>query len=237
MAKINKAFILAAGRGTRMLHLTDEKPKPLVEVSGKTLIDYNIDRLVADGIKECVVNLCYKGDMIKEHLSQRNDINFLFSEEDEALETGGGVKKALPFIGKDAFLVLNSDPMWTEVGSETILSKIIKAWDDDKYDILLMLQPLANAYDDATNGDYLFDENGVLKRNVGKALPAPYIYGGMLIIHPRIFKDSPDGKFSLVKLFDKAEQEKRLGSVIHEGKWFHVGSPQAREVAESFFNN
>ncbi|MBQ4400439.1 MAG: NTP transferase domain-containing protein, partial [Alphaproteobacteria bacterium] len=98
MTKITQAFILAAGRGKRMQHLTDDKPKPLVTVADKCLIDYNIDHIKSCGIKDCVVNLCYKGEMIRNHLQQRGDMNFIFSEEEEALETGGGIKNALPLM-------------------------------------------------------------------------------------------------------------------------------------------
>ena len=114
MTEITQAFILAAGRGKRMLQLTDDRPKPLVEVAGKSLIDYNIRRLADAEIKDCVVNLCYKGDMIKAHLAGNRELNFIFSEEEEALETGGGIKHALPKMKREPFVVVNSDALWTE---------------------------------------------------------------------------------------------------------------------------
>ena len=116
MEQITQAFILAAGRGKRMQHLTDDKPKPLVKVAGKSLIDYNIDHIKSIGIKDCIVNLCYKGEMIRSHLLERNDMNFIFSEEEDALETGGGIKHALPKMKSSPFLVINSDALWADEG-------------------------------------------------------------------------------------------------------------------------
>lgn len=230
--KINQAFILAAGRGTRMLDLTNDKPKPLVTVGGKCLIDYNVEHIKNAGINTCVVNLCYKGDMIREHLlNQYHDVNFIFSDEQEALETGGGIKNALPKMENNAFLVINSDALWIDAPGQDLLKNMIDAWDESKYDMMLMLQPINKAYGVSQNGDYNIVDGRPVRRTSPDA-KVPYLYGGVLICHPRIFDPEPNGKYSLIRIFDRLQQENRLGAYIHSGEWFHVGDPHAREVAE-----
>lgn len=235
MEQIMQAFILAAGRGKRMLHLTDDKPKPLVKVAGKSLIDYNIDHIKEAGIKDCIVNLCYKGDMIREHLTARGDMNFIFSEEEEALETGGGIKHALPKMQRGPFLVINSDALWADSAGHSLLEDMIKAWDGDKYDMMLMLQPLDKAYGVGSNGDYLVVEGKPVRRR-DKETTAPYLYGGVMICHARVFDNEPEGKYWLIDIFDRLQREGRLGYYIHQDKWFHVGDPEATKIAEAYFS-
>lgn len=235
MEKISQAFILAAGRGKRMLHLTDDKPKPLVQVAGKCLIDYNVEHIAEAGIRTCVVNLCYKGEMIREHLLQNAKLDFIFSEEEEALETGGGIKHALPKMEYSPFVVINSDALWTDENGSTLLKEMIDAWDDNLYDMMLMLQPLEKAYGASDNGDYLIDD-GRLYRRRDKNVKAPYLYGGVLICHPRVFDNEPEGRYWLIDIFDRLEKEGRLGYYIHDGKWFHVGNPEATKIAEDYFS-
>ncbi|MEE6207942.1 MAG: nucleotidyltransferase family protein [Alphaproteobacteria bacterium] len=236
MEQITQAFLLAAGRGKRMLHLTDDKPKPLVEVAGKCLIDYNVEHSLKAGVNDCVVNLCYKGDMIREHLLKTfPNVHFIFSDEEEALETGGGIKNALPKMQNEPFFVINSDALWAEDSDNTILEQMRQAWNSDKYDMMLMLQPIEKAYGVGANGDYLL-ENGYPVRRRDKETKAPYLYGGIMICHPRVFDNEPEGKYSLVRIFDRLENAKRLGYFIHQGSWFHVGDPEAKEVAEAHFS-
>lgn len=235
MTQITQAFILAAGRGKRMLQLTDDKPKPLVEVAGKSLIDYNICRLANAGIKDCVVNLCYKGEMIKEHLAQNKQLNFIFSEEEEALETGGGIKHALPKMQREAFVVVNSDALWTEAEGGNLVKEMIEAWDGDKYDMMLMLLPLENSFHTMANGDYNIDEDGYPVRRRSKDVRADYLYGGVLIVHPRVFDNEPEGRYWLIDIFDRLERDHRLGVFLHKGKWFHVGNPESTQIAEDYF--
>lgn len=236
MEKISQAFILAAGRGKRMLHLTEDKPKPLVSVAGKCLIDYNVEHIKAAGIKDCVVNLCYKGEMIREHLTARGGMNFIFSEEEEALETGGGIKHALPKMKRAPFVVINSDALWSDEGVPPLLPEMIKRWNGEKYDMMLMFQPLENAYGVGQNGDYALDENGCPQRRCDAVTKAPYLYGGVMICHPRVFDDEPEGCYRLVEIFDRLQKAGRLGYYIHQGKWFHVGDPEATKVAEDYFS-
>ena len=231
--QIRKAMILAAGRGTRMKHLTDALPKPLVRVAGKPLIDYVLDKAKAAGVSECVVNLCYLGEAIRSRLEKRTDMTFSFSVEEQALETGGGVKKALPLLGNEPFFVLNSDPLWTEP-TEPALERLKKAWDPETADAVLMLQPMARVFGHDGAGDY-FIENGKPHRRIAGETSAPYVFAGAQILCPRLFDGSPDGKFRLTELYDKAEKVGRLKCIVHDGDWFHVGTPEAAELAEKVF--
>lgn len=235
MNKITQAFILAAGRGKRMQHLTDDKPKPLVTVAGKCLIDYNIEHIKSCGINDCTVNLCYKGDMIRNHLQKYKNMNFIFSQEEEALETGGGIKNALPKMRNEAFFVINSDALWSDENTENLLSQMQNAWNEKDYDMLLMLQPIENAYGVGANGDYFLNNENYPVRRVDASQKAPFLYGGVLICHPKVFADEPEGCYSLIRIFDKLEKQGRLGAYIHQGKWFHVGDPNAKQVAEHYF--
>ena len=227
--EITKAMVLAAGRGTRMRSLTAEKPKPLIKVKGRPLIDRIVDKIVAYGITRGVVNVCYLGDMIKADLSKRTDISLTFSEEEEALETGGGVKKALPLLGDKPFFVLNSDPLWTE--ERPSLLDMAQAFDETKHDILLLLWPKERVFGHDGKGDYYL-ENGSPRRRRPEEDSAPYVYAGAQILNPRIFNDAPDGKFSLNILYDKAEKAGRLTAVAGVGDWYHVGTPEALALAE-----
>lgn len=237
MTQISQAFILAAGRGSRMQHLTDNLPKPLITVANKCLIDYNIEHLQQHGIKKCVVNLCYKGEMIRDHLlEQYPDMNFIFSEEKDALETGGGIKNALPLMDNAPFFVINSDALWSDSHTQTaLLTEMATAWQNFSGDIMLMLQPLPTAYGVGKNGDYWLDEQNLPQRRTTAEQSAPYLYGGVLICHPRAFDAEPNGHYSLIRVFDRLQQEKNLGGYIHQGYWFHVGDPQAKIIAEQLF--
>lgn len=229
-AKINKAMILAAGRGTRMRELTDALPKPLIAVNGRTLIDRIADKIAAQGIRDCVVNVCYLGDKIKANFAKRSDLNFVYSDEESALETGGGVKKALPLLNDSAFFVLNADPAWTERGMPA-LQKMEQAWNPDLTDALLLLVPMTRVFGHDGTGDYLLDERGKPHRKAA-GTTAPYVFAGAQILKKSLFDDSPDGKFSLNVLYDKAEKAGRLSAVVLDGDWYHVGTPEALTIAE-----
>lgn len=227
MPKIQTAMILAAGRGTRMGALTDIKPKPLMEIKGKTLLHYICQKLAHFGVTKVVVNTAYKGQMIKDALKNA-PVPVVFSDEEQALETGGGVKNALPLLlpnGKDGLFVINADALWDEP-TRSVFERLEKAWNPDEMDMLLAMVPKSQTIGDYGKGNY-FIENNRLRRIRPDEKDAPYFYMGVHILHPRIFEQSPDGFFSLRDLFDKAQSNKRLGYVIHDGSWYHVGTPQA----------
>lgn len=235
--KISTAMIMAAGRGKRMGVLGDELPKPLLRVHNKQLIHHVVDRIKGYGIHDIVVNTCYKADLIKQELMKNTDVHFIFSDEQSALETGGGVKKALPLLlqqgGANGFFVLNSDTVWFE--NTSLMEKLAATWDPDKMDILLALVPLKQARGDVELGNY-FIENGHMRRIKPGEINAPYFFMSAQIMHPRVFENTPDTPFSSRDLFDRAQEMGRLGYVIHDGLWFNINTPDSLAIAESECN-
>lgn len=232
--KINKAFVLAAGRGVRMRHLTEKSAKPMVEVAGRKLMDYGLDLLQNAKISNIIVNVCWCKDQIKKYVHKLKNFNINISEEKEALETGGGIKKALHFFENNPFVVINADNILIDSDYKPIINQMTDVWNDSKHDVLLLLTDIANVGGDTPkHGDYKI-KNGRIFRNKQK-ISAPefkYTYVGVAIIHPRAFTDSPKDKFSLLELFDKAEAENRLGFALSPCKEFLVGSPEAVTKSE-----
>lgn len=232
---ITEAMVLAAGRGVRMRELTSNKPKPLIKVAGKALINYNFERLKNAGIKDVVVNLCYQGDMIKKHLEQfEKDFNVSYSIEKEALETGGGIKNALKYFKNNVFFVCNSDVFFEEEKIKPAIWRMIDAFDENKHDVLLLLQDIKNVCGDKGIGDYKI-KNGKPIRNINKENGFNYMFAGIYIMKKSIFKNISETKFSSVKLFDIAQKEGRLGYVINKSPFYHVGTPEALKKAEEKF--
>ena len=227
-----RAMVLAAGLGTRMGALTADRPKPLIEVGGKPLIDHILDRLTAAGVDRAVVNLHYLGERIRAHLANRDAPTIDFSNEPERLETGGGVAKALPLLGDAPFFVINSDAFWLD-GTDDTLRRLACAWDDSTMDALLLLHGVANAHGYEGRGDFFRDAPGRLQRRGDKA-SAPWLFAGIQILHPRVFDGAPEGAFSLNRLYDRALASERLFGVTHEGEWFHVGTPEGLDEAETW---
>ena len=233
---INSAIILAAGRGSRMQNITDTLPKPLVKVGGKSLIDYNFERILSANIDNIVVNLCYKGELIRSHLTEKYpDIKISFSEEENALETGGGVKHALPLLKGDAFFVCNSDVFFIDKGYKPALWRMMDEWDFSKHDILLLLQPVTDICGDKS-GDYRIDKDGKIERNFQKQPDFPYMFSGISIVTRKIFDNVSEEKFSLRDMFDIAQSNGRLGFVVNSAQFYHVGTPEALAAAEAKIN-
>lgn len=225
------AMVLAAGLGKRMRPLTDKLPKPLVPVAGRTLLDRVLDRLEAVGVEHVVINLHYFREVMERHLAGRNHPRIELSPEPVLLETGGGVKNALPRLGREPFYVLNADVLWLD-GTSPALQRLARAWDDASMDALLLLQSSVAAIGYDGVGDYFADPLGRLRRRRGHEL-APFIFAGVQILHPRLFAEAPDGPFSLNRLYDRAEEAGRLWGVRHDGLWFHVGTPQGLVETEA----
>ena len=233
MSSPERAMIMAAGLGTRMRPLTDDKPKPLVKVAGRTLIDHALDRLVAAGVKLAVVNVHYMAQMITDHLSRRNDIEIVFSEENDALlGTGGGVVKALPHFKNEPFFIMNSDTVWVE-GIGHALDRMIARWDDDAMDALLLMAAMTTALGFEGPGDFNMSPEGRLSRVDDRRL-SPFAYPGVQIAHPRLFDGAPKGGFSTNRMWDVAIEKGRLYGVRLDGVWIHVGTPEAVADAEAF---
>ena len=232
MSKVTRAMIMAAGFGTRMRPLTDDRPKPLVTVRGKSLLDHALDRLVAAGVNMVVINLHYRAQQVRDHLAKRRDIDIRYSMEDEILGTGGGVVKALPLFDGEAFFVLNSDSVWVE-GYVAPLPAMQRLWQPEKMDGLLLLAAMTTAMGYEGRGDFLLDAEGHIAR-VPERTSSPFAYPGVQIVHPRLFADAPDGSFSTNIMWDRAIAKGRLYGLRLEGVWIHVGTPEARDDAEAY---
>ncbi|MFN0262315.1 nucleotidyltransferase family protein [Tepidamorphus sp. 3E244] len=230
--KPSAAMVLAAGLGKRMRPLTDTTPKPLVPVRGRALIDYVLDKAAESGIGQCVVNVHYLADKLEAHLASRQSPSITISDERGLLlETGGGVKHALPALPDDAFFVLNSDSFWIE-GARPLLTRMAEAWDPERMDMLLALANSATSTGYAGNGDFLMDPEGRLSRRP-ESIVAPFVYMGVCILKPELFDGTPDDAFSLNVLFDSAIEAERLFGIRLDGLWMHVGTPDAIAEAEA----
>jgi MurNAc alpha-1-phosphate uridylyltransferase len=223
-------MVLAAGLGERMRPLTDKTPKPMIEVRGQAMIDRVLDRLDEAGVEQAVVNLHHLGEQIQRHLAERSRPNILFSPEDDLLDTGGGVAKALPKLGKRPFFALNGDMVWLDGGTPA-LERLADAWDGAAMDVLLLLHPTAYAHGYEGSGDFFMCPLGRLRRR-REGEVAPYIFAGVQILHPRVFKDAPAGAFSLNLVYDRAAEAERLWGLRHDGEWYHVGTPEALDEVE-----
>ena len=227
-----RAMVLAAGLGSRMGALTEDRPKPLIRVGGRALIDHALDRLQAVGVGDVVVNLFYLADHIRDHLAGRSAPATQYSEETERLETGGGVTNALGLLGDEAFYVVNADAFWLN-GSMDALGRLAASWDDETMDGLLLLHSTVDAYGYDGRGDFLCAADGRLTRRPESEV-APWLFTGIQILHPRLFRDAPEGAFSLNLLYDRALEAERLFGVVHDGEWFHVGTPEGLDEAETY---
>jgi MurNAc alpha-1-phosphate uridylyltransferase len=222
------AMVMAAGLGKRMRPLTITRPKPLVEVRGKPLIDHVFDRLRAAGIERVIVNVHYLADSLEAHLRRRySDMDVIVSDErDMLLETGGGLVKALPLLGDQPVLVVNGDSLWIDGPVDTI--KLLSArWDAATMDMLLLMVPFARANNLAGMGDFRLAADG---RIIGRRKPgtvAPFAYTGVQIVHPRIIAHAPEGAFSTNIFWDRAIAAGRAYGQVHQGLWFEIGTPVA----------
>ena len=229
--QIDSAMVLAAGLGTRMRPLTVDRPKPLVVLNRKTLLDRVLDRLAEAGIGNAVVNVHYHADMIEKALLGRAAPDIQISDErDLLLDTGGGVTRALSLLGDKPFFVHNSDSVWIE-GARSNLERMIQAWDAERMDCLTLLAPTHGSLGVSSSGDFVMQANGALIRR-GERDIAPFVFTGVSIAHPRMFDGAPGGPFSLNVLWAGVIARERLFGICLEGLWMHVGTPEALEDAE-----
>ena len=232
--KPTKAMVLAAGLGLRMRPLTDHMPKPLVQVAGRTLLDHVLDKLGNAGVSEAVVNVHYMPDQIIDHVATRTKPRVIISDErDEVLETGGGVVKALPLLGHEPFFHVNADTLWID-GVRPNLARMADAFDPERMDILLLMAPTTSSIGYGGRGDYAMLPDGALRKRKEHQV-VPFVYAGVAIMSPAQFADAPAGKFSLTKMFDRANEQERLFGLRLDGVWMHVGTPDAVHAAEEAF--
>jgi MurNAc alpha-1-phosphate uridylyltransferase len=226
-----RAMIMAAGLGQRMRPLTNGKPKPLVQVLGKPLIDYGLERLSEVGCDLAVVNVHYLPDQIEAWAMNRASPRIVISDERaEILDTGGGIVKALSLLGDEPFFVVNSDSIWIDKGSPA-LERLIAHWDDARMDCLLLLCHPKRTIGYDGHGDFLTDADGRITGRF-KSGETGLAYIGAYLVHPRLFADVRLSKFSMNLLWDRAIAERRLYGIEHEGQWLHVGTPDAIPLAE-----
>lgn len=227
------AMVLAAGLGTRMRPLTDTAPKPLIEVSGKALIDYALDRFADAGVTRAVVNVHYRADQIESHLSNRQRPEIIISDERALLlETGGGVKKALPLLAADAFYCTNTDAILLDDGDEACAALAAALAPD--VDALLLLAPIGSASGYDGSGDFEMDARGTLSFRRGAH--APFVFTGLQILRAALFHDCPDGPFSTRLAWERAMRAGRMRGVVHRGRWMHVGDPAGLAAAEKILS-
>jgi MurNAc alpha-1-phosphate uridylyltransferase len=226
------AMVMAAGLGKRMRPLTATRPKPLVEVAGKALIDHALDRLRAAGIHKVVVNVHYLADALEAHLKARaKDFDVKISDERKLLlETGGGLAQAEKLIDADPFLVVNSDNYWVDGPTDT-LHLLASLWREDEMDALLLVVPQARAGNHRGPGDFQMKADGRLaRRDKGKI--APFVFTGIQMVSKRLLRDAPEGAFSTNILWDRAIADGRCFGAVHQGLWFDVGNPAAIKATE-----
>ena len=225
------AMLLAAGLGKRMQPLTLTRPKPLIEVAGRSLADHVLDRLEAAGVERVVVNVHYFADQMEAHLAARPRPPTVISDERAGLlDSGGGVLKALPLLGTAPFIVCNSDSFWIE-GPRANLKTLKTRWNPATMDILMLVAATATSVGFDGKGDYALDCHGRLRRRKEGEV-VPFAYAGVLLIKPELFEGMP-AIFSLNRLFDAAEAKGRLFGQRLDGVWLHVGTPEAIAQAEA----
>ena len=231
MTRPSVAMVMAAGLGTRMRPLTNERPKALVEVAGRTLIDHLLDRLAAAGIAKVVVNVHAFADTLEAHLMGRQDLEIVIADERAALlETGGGLKAARHLVGDAPIVVANVDSLWVEEGTPA-LERLISAWDPKRMDDLLLLAPTDRCLGFHDAGDFFRGDDGAL-RHRGAAAAAPFAHAGVHIIDPRLADAWPDGKYGIFPHWMAMQARGRLHGVAMTGLWMHVGDPASRYAAE-----
>ena len=226
------AMVLAAGLGTRMRPLTDDRPKALVQVSGRALIDHVLDRLAGAGVRRAVVNVHWFAERLEAHLAARagGPEIAISDERAELLETGGGLKKARALLGDDPVFVANIDSVWIDHGDA--LADLIRLWDPARMDAALLLARREGSTGFEGAGDFFLGQDGRLTFR-GEAPSAPFAYMGVHITKPGVVDDGPDGPFSLSTVWRRLAGEGRLYGCVLDGDWMHVGDPAARDEAEA----
>lgn len=233
--RLDTAMVMAAGLGKRMRPLTATRPKPLVEVAGRSLLDRNLDRLRSAGVKRAVVNVHYLADALEAHLKNKvTDIEVIVSDERELLlETGGGLIHALPSIPQDPFLCVNSDNLWID-GPTDAIRLLEQRWNPAEMDALLLLVPLARANCHGGQGDFHMDPDGRITSFRKRGKVAPFVFTGVQILSHHMLRDPPQqSAFSTRFFWERAVAEGRLFGLVHQGLWFDVGTPAAVKKTEA----
>ena len=217
-------LLFAAGLGTRMGDMVKDKPKPLINVAGKTLLDHALDFTVLNGVGTRMVNLHYFGDAIREHLAGRDIV--ISDESDKLLETGGGLKKALPLLISNPVLTMNTDAVWR---GPTPLAQIMNAW-EDHMEALLLVVPKSRAYGHQGSGDFTIHPDGQLIRG------SETIYTGLQMVRTDTLEAITADKFSMNILWNEISSRSSLYGTTYDGHWCDVGQPSSIPIAENMLN-
>ncbi len=233
MSAPTRAMVLAAGLGTRMRPLSHSKPKPLIPVAGKPLIDHMLDRLVAAGVTYAVVNVHYLGDMVVEHLKKRRDLEIVISDERaQLLDTGGGTVAALHHFKDEPFFSVNTDALFVDARGDA-LQRLARSWDETRMDALMLLALTVRSVGYHGPGDFTMDAAGHLKRRSPRTV-APFVWTTVQICHPRLFANPPAAKFSTNVVWDRAIAADRLYGQRLDGDWLEINTPEAVDEAEAW---
>lgn len=229
---IDTAMIMAAGKGTRMMPLTADRPKPLIEVAGVALLDHVLNHLRGAGVGKVVINAHYRAAQVEDHMTAhtKHFAVTVSNERDLLLDTGGGLVRALPLIEDDPFLCVNADNWWTDEGANAF-TRLMHAWDDDAMDVLMLVVPLTGANNTQGRGDFDMDADGRLSRRKAGQQGA-YVWTGIQMLSKRLIVDPPSDVFSTNIFWDRAIAEGRCFGLVHKGLWFDVGYPAAIAATE-----
>jgi MurNAc alpha-1-phosphate uridylyltransferase len=229
----DKVFILAAGLGKRLRPYTEHTPKPLVEVNGKTLLDRTLESIAQSNIHTAVINTHYLADKIHTHIKNIKNTKIIISYEPELLDTGGGIKNAVQHFKGEDFFVLSGDGLWINGPSGGALDNLRGAWDSNRMDILILLQPVSSFHLTHGVGDYDILPDGRARRSLSKT--GKHMFTSMRINRADIFESAPKKAFSYLELLDKAEANGRLYAIVHDGEWHHISTPGDLEAVDQDF--
>lgn len=234
MATITTAMVLAAGVGSRLRPLTDTMPKPLINVGGKPIILRTLLMLKDAGIERVVINTHYFAPMLETAVraGAPSDMIIHFRYEPDLLDTGGGIKKALPLLGDDPILTVNSDAVWLD-DMAPLIAPLVKAFDADKHDILLSVVPTTETKDFQPLGDFKFDKKTKLLTRTGAREGWNVVYAGLSICKPGMFRHIPQEKFSQNIIWMDLAERKRLFGHVYNGRWREIGTHQGLELARA----
>ena len=225
-------MVLAAGLGTRMRPLTDHRPKALVEVAGKRLIDHILDRLDSAGVETAVVNVHHFADQMEAHLARRISPRVLISDERAGLlDSGGGIARALPLLGREPIFVANIDNIWLE-GRRPALEVLAETWDPDRMDLCVLLAPRERTTGFERPEGFIRDEQGRLTHSNSPDPPPPYNNIGVQILKPGLL-EGRDGAFSILPIWKQLAAQGRLFGAVMDGFDMHVSDPAARDAVEA----
>ena len=228
----SKALVLAAGLGTRMRPLTNDRPKPLIEVGGKALVDHMLDRMQAAGVQDAIVNVHYCADQMEAHLASRSAPRIVISDERaQLLETGGALTKVRPLLGDAPVFIANTDSIWIEEGAPAF-EALREGFDPTRMDFLLLLARMDRLLGFGDKGDFALLADGRLAWPKDAPQALQYAYTGVQLMRPQVADGAPVEPFSLRRFWEASLAQGRMYGIVLDGFWMHVGDPAAREEAE-----